>query len=159
MTVRIVVLGTGRIGSMHAEFLAQRVPGASLAGVFDVTDSATKVGTKLGCPVAGSLEEALAIEADAVAICTSTDTHVDVMVAAAEAGRAIFCEKPVSLDLSEVDRGLAAVDRARVPLQIGFNRRFDPSHRAECTSATSPAATPPLRRSTTSRCRGASSAT
>jgi len=130
MTVRIVVLGTGRIGSMHAEFLAKRVPGAELAGVFDVTDSAAAVGGQLGCEVAGSLDEALAIDADAVAICTSTDTHVDVMVAAAEARRAIFCEKPVSLDLSEVDRGLVAVEQAGVPLQIGFNRRFDPSHRA-----------------------------
>ncbi len=130
MTISIVVLGTGRIGSMHAEYLARRVPGAKLAGVFDVTDSAATVGAEFGCPVAASLDEALAIEADAVAICTSTDTHVDVMVAAAEAGRAIFCEKPVSLDLAEVDRGLAAVEAAGVPLQIGFNRRFDPSHKA-----------------------------
>ncbi len=130
MTVRIVVLGTGRIGSMHARFLANRVPGAELAGVFDVTDSAAAVGAELGCAVATSLDEALAIDADAVAICTSTDTHVDVMVAAATVGRAIFCEKPVSLDLAQVDRGLAAVDRAGVALQIGFNRRFDPSHRA-----------------------------
>ncbi len=130
MTVRIVVLGTGRIGSMHAEYLAQRVPGAEVAGVFDVTDSAAALGAELGCPVAGSLEDALALDADAVAICTSTDTHVDVMVAAAEAGRAIFCEKPVSLDLVEVDRGLAAVAAADVALQIGFNRRFDPSHKA-----------------------------
>ena len=72
----------------------------------------------------------MAIDADAVAICTSTDTHVDVMVAAAEAGRAIFCEKPISLDVTEVDRGLAAVEAAGVPLHIGFNRRFDPSHKA-----------------------------
>jgi len=130
MTIRIVVLGTGRIGSMHAEYLARRVPGAELAGVFDVTDSASRLGAELGCPVAASLDEALAIEADAVAICTSTDTHVDVLVAAAEAGRAIFCEKPVSLDLAEIDRGLAAVDAMGVALHVGFNRRFDPSHKA-----------------------------
>jgi myo-inositol 2-dehydrogenase/D-chiro-inositol 1-dehydrogenase len=136
MTVRIVVLGTGRIGSMHADYLARRVPGATLAGVFDVTDAAATVGGELGVPVAASLEEALAFDADAVAICTSTDTHVDVMVAAAEAGRAIFCEKPVSLDLAEVDRGLAAVEAAGVPLQIGFNRRFDPSHKAVADAVT-----------------------
>lgn len=130
MSIRIVVLGTGRIGSMHAEYLARRVPGAELAGVFDVTDSASLLAAELGCPVAATLEEALAIEADAVAICTSTDTHVDVLVAAAEAGRAIFCEKPVSLDLAEVDRGLAAVEAAGVQLHVGFNRRFDPSHKA-----------------------------
>jgi myo-inositol 2-dehydrogenase/D-chiro-inositol 1-dehydrogenase len=67
---------------------------------------------------------------DAVAICSSTDTHVDVMVAAAGAGKAILCEKPVSLDLAEVDRGLDAVAVAAVPLMIGFNRRFDPAHHA-----------------------------
>jgi myo-inositol 2-dehydrogenase / D-chiro-inositol 1-dehydrogenase len=116
MTARVVVLGTGRIGSMHAELLARQVPGAELAGVFDVTDSAAAIGAALGVPVAASLDEALAIDADAVAICTSTDTHIDVMVAAAEAGRAIFCEKPVSLDLAQVDRGLAAVDAAGVVL-------------------------------------------
>ncbi len=130
MTVRIVVLGTGRIGEMHAELLAQQVSGAELAGVFDVTDSAAAVGSRLNCPVAASLEEALSIEADAVAICTSTDTHVDVMMAAAEADRAIFCEKPISLDLPTLDQGLAAVEKAGVFLQIGFNRRFDPSHEA-----------------------------
>lgn len=131
MTVRIVVLGTGRIGRMHAELVARRVPGAALAGVFDVVSaSAEAVGAELGCPVAGSLDEALALDADAIAICTSTDTHIDVMVEAAAAGRAIFCEKPLSLDLDELDRGLAAVEAASVALQVGFNRRFDPSHRA-----------------------------
>ncbi len=130
MTVGIVVLGTGRIGKMHAELIARQVPGAQLAGVFDVTDSAAELGAELACPVATSLDDALAIEADAVAICTSTDTHVDAMVAAAGAGRAIFCEKPLSLDLAQVDRGLAAVEAAGVSLQIGFNRRFDPSHKA-----------------------------
>ena len=66
----------------------------------------------------------------AVAICTSTDTHVDLVIAAAASGKAIFCEKPLSLDLAEVDRGLAAVASAEVPLMIGFNRRFDPAHHA-----------------------------
>lgn len=131
MTVRIVVLGAGRIGSMHAEFLHRRVEGAEVVGVFDVIEeTAQRVGVDLGVPISATLDDALAIEADAVAICTSTDTHVDCMVAAAAAGRAVFCEKPVSLDLAEVDRGLAAVAAAGVPLQIGFNRRFDPSHKA-----------------------------
>ena len=131
MTVRIVVLGTGRIGKMHAELVARQVPGAELAGVFDVvSESAQAVGADLGVTVASSLDEALAIDADAVAICTSTDTHIDVMIAAAEVGRAVFCEKPLSLDLVQVDRGLAAVEAAGVPLQVGFNRRFDPSHKA-----------------------------
>ena len=131
MTVRFVVLGCGRIGSMHAAYLHRRVAGAKVVGVFDVVaEAAESVGAELGVPVAADLEAALAIDADAVAICTSTDTHVEVMIAAAEAGRAIFCEKPVSLDVAEVDRALAAIEAAGVPLHIGFNRRFDPSHKA-----------------------------
>ena len=76
------------------------------------------------------VEEALAGDADAVAICTGTDTHAELVAAAARAGKAIFCEKPVSLDLAEVDAALAAVEAAGVPFQIGFNRRFDPAHQS-----------------------------
>ena len=131
MTVRFVVLGCGRIGAMHAEYLHRRVAGAEVVGVFDVyAEAADAVAADLGVPAVASLDDALALDADAVAICTSTDTHVDCMVAAASAGRAIFCEKPISLDVAEVDRGLAAVEAAGVPLHIGFNRRFDPSHKA-----------------------------
>ena len=76
------------------------------------------------------MEDILSSDVDAVAICTSTDTHVDLVVAAAEAGKAIFLEKPVSLNLAEVDRAAAAVEAAGVPIQIGFNRRFDAAHAA-----------------------------
>lgn len=129
---RIAVLGTGRIGRMHAELIAYQVADAELAAVFDVAGSAAAaVGDQLGVPAAPSLEAVLADDTiDAVCIATSTDTHIDVMVQAAAAGKAIMCEKPLSLDLAEVDRGLAAVAQAGVPLQVGFNRRFDPSHRA-----------------------------
>ena len=65
-----------------------------------------------------------------MAICSSTETHADLIVAAARAGKAIFCEKPISLELAEVDRALAAVEAAGVLFQIGFNRRFDPAHQA-----------------------------
>jgi myo-inositol 2-dehydrogenase/D-chiro-inositol 1-dehydrogenase len=130
--LRFAVLGVGRIGRMHARLLAQQVDGAEVACVFDVApDAAKAVAEELGVAVAPSAEAAISAEGvDAVAICTSTDTHVELMVAAAEAGRAVFCEKPVSLDLEQVDRGLAAVAAAGVPLHIGFNRRFDPGHRA-----------------------------
>jgi myo-inositol 2-dehydrogenase/D-chiro-inositol 1-dehydrogenase len=130
VTVRIGVLGTGRIGRMHAELLAQRVPGAAVSGVYDVSAGAARaVAAGLGVPVFASVEEALA-GSDAVAICTPTGSHADLIVAAAQAGRAIFCEKPVSLDHAEVDRALAAVQAAGVPFQIGFNRRVDPGHAA-----------------------------
>jgi myo-inositol 2-dehydrogenase / D-chiro-inositol 1-dehydrogenase len=127
---RIGVIGIGRIGRMHADLLARRVPGAAVAAVHDVHgDSARAVGAALGVPVAASVDEILASpDVDAVAICTSTDTHADLLVEAARAGKAIFCEKPVSLDLETVDRALEVVEEAGVPFQVGFNRRFDPAH-------------------------------
>jgi myo-inositol 2-dehydrogenase / D-chiro-inositol 1-dehydrogenase len=130
-TVRIAVLGAGRIGRMHAELLARRVPGAAVASVYDaVPHVAQEVGAALGVPVAATLDDVFSSDADAVAICSSTDTHVELIERASEAGKAIMCEKPVSLDLALVDRGLAAVDKAGVPFQVGFNRRFDPAHQS-----------------------------
>ena len=127
--VRIGVVGVGRIGRMHAELLARSVPGASLGPLFDVDGRvASELAAQLGVPHAESVDELLASEIDAVAICSSTDSHADLLVAAAEAEKAIFCEKPVSLDLATVDRALAAVRDAGVTFQIGFNRRFDPAH-------------------------------
>ena len=128
----IGVIGVGRIGGMHAELLAPRGPGATVAAVYDAdARTARGVGAELGVPVAPSAQELLTRpDVDAVAICSSTATHADFIVAAAEAGKAIFCEKPVSLDLAEVDRALRAVDQAGVPFQIGFNRRFDPAHQS-----------------------------
>jgi myo-inositol 2-dehydrogenase/D-chiro-inositol 1-dehydrogenase len=129
-TLRIGVIGVGRIGRMHADLLARQVAGAAVSLVYDAhEDTARAVAGELGIATAADVDELLtASEVDAVAICTSTATHADLIVAAARAGKAIFCEKPVSLDLAEVDRALAAVDEAGVPFQIGFNRRFDPSH-------------------------------
>ena len=131
-TLRVGIIGVGRIGRMHAELLARQVPGASVSLVHDAReDTAREVASELGVATAAGVDELLAADdVDAVAICTSTDTHADLIVAAARAGRAIFCEKPISLELAEVDRALAAVDEAGVPFQIGFNRRFDPAHAA-----------------------------
>jgi myo-inositol 2-dehydrogenase/D-chiro-inositol 1-dehydrogenase len=122
------VLGTGRIGAMHADLLAREVPGAELALVYDPLPEAA---TGVGAPVARTAEELVTSSGvDAVAICSSTDTHVDLVVLAAEAGKPIFCEKPISLDLAEVDRVLSAVERTGVLFMVGFNRRFDPGHRS-----------------------------
>jgi myo-inositol 2-dehydrogenase/D-chiro-inositol 1-dehydrogenase len=130
-SVRIGVAGVGRIGRMHAAILARAIPRATVVAVADVDESsAWQVSADLQVE-ARSVEELIASpDVDAVAICTSSDTHVDLIVQAAEHGKAIFCEKPISLDLAQVDRALAAVDEARVPLMVGFNRRFDPGHRS-----------------------------
>jgi len=127
--LRIGVIGVGRIGRMHAELIAYQVPGAALGAVYDSSEPAARgVAAELGVPAVASVDEILDSELDAVAICSSSDTHVDLLIAAAQADKAVFCEKPVSLDLAEVDRALAAIDAAGVPFQIGFNRRFDPAH-------------------------------
>jgi myo-inositol 2-dehydrogenase / D-chiro-inositol 1-dehydrogenase len=137
-TLRVGVIGVGRIGRMHAELLARQVPGAALAMVHDVfAEAAEGVGDELGVPVAGNVEELLASpDVDAVAICASTETHADLLIAGAQAGKPAFCEKPISLDLPEVDRALAAIAEAGIPVQIGFNRRFDPAHESVARAVT-----------------------
>ena len=136
MTLRVGVLGTGRIGQNHAEIVARQIPGATVAVLYDANEaSCGELGRQLGVPVAGSADEVFeAADVDAVAICTPTGLHAEQVVAAARAGKAIFCEKPVSLELAEVDRALSAVVEAGVPFQVGFNQRFDPGH-AEVAAA------------------------
>ncbi len=129
--LRIGVIGAGRIGRMHASLLAHNVPGAAVAAVYDASEQpARDLAGELGIPVMASVEELLLSDVDAVAICSSTDSHAELVVAGAQAGKAVFCEKPISLDLEHVDRALAAVEAAGSAFQIGFNRRFDPAHAA-----------------------------
>ena len=124
------VIGAGRIGTTHARLLAGEVPGARVAAVSDTRPEAARaLGDELGVRTLATTEELLAApDVHAVAICSSTDSHAALLLAAAAAGKPVFCEKPVSLDLDEMDRALGAVEDAGVPFQIGFNRRFDPSH-------------------------------
>ncbi len=128
---RIGVLGCGRIGRLHAQILSGDIPGFELVAVADVVPAAAEgVAAATGARVS-SIEDLLAADdIDTIAICTSTDTHVDLVKRAAAAGKAIFCEKPVSLDLALVDEALDAVTAAGVPFMIGFNRRFDPGHKS-----------------------------
>ena len=129
--LRIGVAGVGRIGRMHAGIIARQIEDATLVAVADAVPAAAQAAATESGVEARTVDELLAsTDIDAIAICTSTDTHVDLIVRAAEAGKAVFCEKPVSFDLADVDRALAAVDAAGVPFMVGFNRRFDPSHRA-----------------------------
>lgn len=129
--VRIGVLGCGRIGRMHAELIARQVASTELAAVYDVVEAAASaLAGELGVRHATTPDQILeSDDVDAVAICSSTHTHIDLLVAAAEAGKAAFVEKPLALNLAEVDRGIAAAEAAGIPVQVGFNRRFDPSHR------------------------------
>ena len=122
------MLGAGRIGKVHAESLAFRVPEACTLAITDLNrQAAEQVASRCGIPkVADSVEQILDDpKVQAVLICTSTDTHADLIVRAARAGKHIFCEKPIAHSLPKIDLALEAVRKAGVKLQIGFNRRFD----------------------------------
>ena len=129
-TIRFGVIGAGRIGKIHAENLATRVPGASVAAIADVNQAAAQeLAARLHVPAVYADYHAILSdpEIDAVAICSSTDTHAKIVGEAARAGKHIFCEKPIDHDLAKIDAALQAVADAGVKLQIGFNRRFDPN--------------------------------
>ncbi len=130
--VGIGLIGAGRIGRVHGGNLANLIPQARLVAVADVdADAAKKLAADLRIPQVYTDPRAIldSREIDAVIICSSTPTHAPLMQAAAAAQKQIFCEKPIALDLDTIDCALAAVEKAGVKLQIGFNRRFDPSFR------------------------------
>jgi len=130
--LRIGVIGAGRIGALHAENLQRRIDETRVTGIAEPRLEVTRaLGERLGVgAVYGDHRELLADpEVEAVAICSSTDTHAAIIVEAAAAGKHIFCEKPIAHELRLVDRALEAVARAGVKLQVGFNRRFDASFR------------------------------
>ena len=129
--LRIAVLGCGRIGRMHAANIT-RHPRTSLAMVHDIhAPSATAVAESEGARVAQGAGEILgSAEVDAVLIATATPTHADYIEMAVAAGKPALCEKPIDLDLARVDACKARIAGSSVPVQIGFNRRFDPGHRA-----------------------------
>jgi myo-inositol 2-dehydrogenase/D-chiro-inositol 1-dehydrogenase len=130
--INVGIIGAGRIGRLHAENLRYRIPEAELVAISDIfVEAAEEAATKLGLPRAYQDHHRILDDesVDAVLICSSTDTHAQMIQEVAEAGKQIFCEKPIALDLGEIDRALAAVKRAGVMLQVGFNRRFDPNFR------------------------------
>lgn len=136
-TLGLAVIGAGRIGALHARHLRGAVVGARLVMVVDADPEVAQRAASGGAPAVGGpaiateLEAALASdEVDAVVIASPTDLHGAQLAAVATAGKAIFCEKPVAHGLSATLAALAAVRRAGVPFQIGFNRRFDPAYAA-----------------------------
>ncbi len=131
MTVNVGVIGAGRIGKLHAENLVNRVSGARVLAIADVfEDAAKETATRLNIPTATKDYQKLLSnpDIDAIIICSSTDTHAQIITEAAQAGKHIFCEKPIDHSLSKIDRALAAVDKAGVKFQVGFNRRFDSNY-------------------------------
>ena len=122
-------MGAGRIGKMHAKFIAAH-PKAKLKYIYDInSEFAEEVAKSTGCSIASSPEDAInADDIDAVLIASATPTHTQFITMAAKAGKAIFCEKPIDLDINKVNECMENIKGINVPIQIGFNRRFDASH-------------------------------
>jgi myo-inositol 2-dehydrogenase/D-chiro-inositol 1-dehydrogenase len=129
--LKMGLIGAGRIGLMHAEHLTSRVRSAELLVVADAFEEAAKeCAERYAIPYFQRDYHAILNHPDiqAVVICSSTDTHAQIIEEAAQAGKHIFCEKPIALDLASIDRALDAVEHSGVKLQIGFNRRFDANY-------------------------------
>ena len=130
--INFALFGSGRIGTLHAANIAASHPRARLSYVYDRNPTAAAtIASKYGAKIAPSVDAALGDRAvDAVLIASSTNTHVELITASARAGKAILCEKPIDLDIQLVERCRRHIAGVGVPIQIGFNRRYDRSHRA-----------------------------
>ena len=128
--VNVGVIGAGRIGRLHAQNLTSRIPNAHVLSIADINREAAELVAKEN-RIPNVFEDYKCIlndmRIDAVAICSSTNTHAQMISESALAGKHIFCEKPIDLDLQRLDAALAKVESAGVKLQVGFHRRFDPN--------------------------------
>jgi myo-inositol 2-dehydrogenase/D-chiro-inositol 1-dehydrogenase len=130
MTIRFAVLGAGRIGQVHARAISS-VPGAELVAIAESFEKAADAAREaFGCEIRDLDTIAGSDDIDAVVICTPTDTHADLIEKFVKAGKKVFCEKPVDLDVDRVKAALATVEAENGTLMVGFNRRFDPDFMA-----------------------------
>jgi len=128
--IDVALFGAGRIGKIHAGNLA-RESGARLKYVIDPdTEAATALAAQHGAQIATTAQVFADPKIGAVLICSYTDTHADLILAAAAAGKPIFCEKPVDLAIARARTCAEAVARAGITCMIGFQRRFDPTFAA-----------------------------
>ena len=127
--INFALIGAGRIGKMHAEIINANSD-ATLKFVYDVNSQlANEVANMSNAEVANTPEDAInSSEIDAVLIASATPTHIQFIKMSANAGKAVFCEKPIDLDISKVNQCKNELKDIKTPIQIGFNRRFDLSH-------------------------------
>jgi myo-inositol 2-dehydrogenase / D-chiro-inositol 1-dehydrogenase len=127
--VRLALIGSGRMGSFHGETVSRRLLGADLVAIADpAPGAAERLAAALGAQRAYTDQAEVLADADvdAVVIAAPARFHADLVVAAAGAGKSVFCEKPMALTLADADRAIDAARSAGVVLQVGFNRRFAP---------------------------------
>lgn len=130
--IRVAVIGAGRIGKIHIENLANKISGVEVACVADIQVDKTKGwAQKIGIErvISNPIEAIRDPDIDAVIICSPTDTHADLIIESAKAGKDIFCEKPIDRDLNRIEIALKIVKDTGVKFQVGFNRRFDHNFR------------------------------
>ncbi|MDO5455528.1 MAG: inositol 2-dehydrogenase [Eubacteriales bacterium] len=132
--LKIGLLGGGRIGKLHATNVQNFIPDAEIVMLADPFLNDDMKAWAAGIGITNCTKDPADVfanpEIEAVMICSSTDTHADFIIKAAEAGKHIFCEKPIHTDIARIKEALAAVEKAGVKLQVGFVRRFDKSHKA-----------------------------
>lgn len=126
--IKVGVIGAGRIGKLHTEDIVKNFVNIEVKAVADVfADKIKDWAASLG--ISNVYADYKMIlndpEIDAVLVCSSTDTHSQITIEAAQAGKHIFCEKPIDFDINRIQAALAAVEKAGVKFQVGFNRRFD----------------------------------
>ena len=130
MTVKLALIGAGRIANVHAGAIAAH-PGATLVAVTDAQPKAAEaLAARGGAAVMAPADIAAAPGIEGVLICTPTDTHADLIETFARAGKHVFCEKPVDLDIDRARQVVAIANDAGIKLMLGFNRRFDPNFAA-----------------------------
>ena len=130
MSLNFAVLGAGRIGQVHARAIAS-VPGAALVAIAEPDKTAAEAArAAFGCEIRTIDDCAAADDVDAVVICTPTNTHADLIERFARAGKKVFCEKPVDLEVERVRQALDVVAAEGGTLMVGFQRRFDPDFMA-----------------------------
>lgn len=127
--INFALLGAGRIGQLHASNIHKN-PKAKLKYVFDTNRKLSEyTSKKYKCKTLGVVDEIInSPDIDAVLIASSTPTHVKYITKSAIAGKAILCEKPIDLDITKVNQCWNKIKKHKVPIQIGFNRRYDPGH-------------------------------
>lgn len=129
--IKLACFGAGRIGQVHAANAAAH-PDASLAYIVDPVpgDHVNQLAARTGAKVADADTVFADATVDGIVIASTTQSHAPLLLRAAETGKAVFCEKPVSLDFTTVTEATRAVEAAGIPCMVGFQRRYDPAFRA-----------------------------
>lgn len=127
-TIKVGILGLGRIGKIHLKNLLGRISQAEVIAAVNPSEAGQNFARKLNVPQVSSDPDIVFKneKIDAVLICSPSNTHADYVVRAAEAGKAIFCEKPLDLSLEKIQEILEVTEKHKVPLMVAFNQRFDP---------------------------------